>query len=116
MQIHLSEPPGDVLLFLTGQEEIDTACKILFEHMKALGLKVPKLLILPIYSTLPSEVQSCIFEPTPPGACKVVIATNVAETSLTIPNIYYVIDPAFLTQNAYNPQLGMDSLVVMPIL
>ncbi|KAF8167396.1 P-loop containing nucleoside triphosphate hydrolase protein [Crassisporium funariophilum] len=115
MQIHLSEPPGDVLLFLTGQEEIDTACEILFERMKALGPKVPELIILPIYSALPSEVQSRVFEITPPGARKVVIATNVAETSLTIPGIYYVIDPGFSKQNAYDPRLGMDSLVVMPI-
>ncbi|KAH8835584.1 P-loop containing nucleoside triphosphate hydrolase protein [Flagelloscypha sp. PMI_526] len=115
MQIHLSEPAGDILLFLTGQEEIDTACEILFERMKALGPKVPELIILPIYSALPSEVQSRVFEPTPPGARKVVIATNVAETSLTIPGIYYVIDPGFSKQNAYDPRLGMDSLVVMPI-
>ncbi|CAL1694638.1 unnamed protein product [Somion occarium] len=115
MQIHLSEPPGDVLLFLTGQEEIDTSCEILYERMKALGPKVPELMILPIYSALPSEVQSRVFEPTPPGARKVVVATNVAETSLTIPGIYYVIDPGFSKQNAYDPRLGMDSLVVMPI-
>ncbi|KAF9024147.1 P-loop containing nucleoside triphosphate hydrolase protein [Hymenopellis radicata] len=115
MQIHLSEPAGDILLFLTGQEEIDTACEILFERMKALGPKVPELIILPIYSALPSEVQSRVFDPTPPGARKVVIATNVAETSLTIPGIYYVIDPGFSKQNAYDPRLGMDSLVVMPI-
>lgn len=115
MQIHLSEPPGDILLFLTGQEEIDTSCEILYERMKALGPKVPELIILPIYSALPSEVQSRVFEPTPPGARKVVIATNVAETSLTIPGIYYVIDPGFSKQNAYDPRLGMDSLVVMPI-
>jgi ATP-dependent RNA helicase DHX8/PRP22 len=115
MQIHLSEPPGDILLFLTGQEEIDTSCEILYERMKALGPKVPELLILPIYSALPSEVQSRVFEPTPPGARKVVIATNVAETSLTIPGIYYVIDPGFSKQNVFDPRLGMDSLVVMPI-
>ncbi|KAJ8702089.1 DEAH-box ATP-dependent RNA helicase prp22 [Pleurotus ostreatus] len=115
MQIHLSEPSGGILLFLTGQEEIDTACEILYERMKALGPKVPDLIILPIYSALPSEVQSRVFEPTPPGARKVVIATNVAETSLTIPDIYYVIDPGFSKQNAFDPKLGMDSLVVMPI-
>ncbi|THH16647.1 hypothetical protein EW146_g4029 [Bondarzewia mesenterica] len=115
MQIHLAEPPGDILLFLTGQEEIDTSCEILYERMKALGPKVPELIILPIYSALPSEVQSRVFEPTPPGARKVVIATNVAETSLTIPGIYYVVDPGFAKQNAYDPRLGMDSLVVMPI-
>ncbi len=115
MQIHLTEPPGDILLFLTGQEEIDTACEILFERMKALGPNVPELIILPVYSALPSEMQSKIFDPAPPGSRKVVIATNIAETSITIDHIYYVIDPGFVKQNAYDPKLGMDSLVVTPI-
>ncbi|KAJ5121336.1 uncharacterized protein N7515_009297 [Penicillium bovifimosum] len=115
MQIHLTEPQGDILVFLTGQEEIDTACEILFERMKALGPTVPELVILPVYSALPSEMQSRIFDPAPPGGRKVVIATNIAETSITIDQIYYVIDPGFVKQNAYDPKLGMDSLVVTPI-
>lgn len=115
MQIHLSEPPGDVLLFLTGQEEIDTSCEILYERMKALGSSVPELIILPVYSALPSEMQSKIFDPAPLGSRKVVIATNIAETSITIDNIYYVVDPGFVKQNAFDPKLGMDSLVVTPI-
>ncbi|KAK2766748.1 DEAH-box ATP-dependent RNA helicase prp22 [Arachnomyces sp. PD_36] len=115
MQIHLTEPAGDILLFLTGQEEIDTSCEILYERMKALGPSVPELIILPVYSALPSEMQSRIFEPAAPGSRKVVIATNIAETSITIDQIYYVIDPGFVKQNAYDPKLGMDSLVVMPI-
>ncbi|KAJ3317198.1 DEAH-box ATP-dependent RNA helicase prp22 [Blyttiomyces sp. JEL0837] len=115
MQIHLSEPPGDILLFLTGQEEIDTAAEILFERMKALGPMVPELIILPVYSALPSEMQSKIFEPAPPGSRKVVIATNIAETSITIDGIYYVIDPGFVKQNTYDAKLGMDALVVVPI-
>ncbi|GAD98167.1 RNA helicase-like splicing factor (HRH1), putative [Paecilomyces variotii No. 5] len=115
MQIHLTEPAGDILLFLTGQEEIDTACEILYERKKALGPNVPDLVILPVYSALPSEMQSRIFEPAPPGGRKVVIATNIAETSITIDQIYYVIDPGFVKQNAYDPKLGMDSLVVTPI-
>lgn len=115
MQIHLAEPQGDILLFLTGQEEIDTSCEILYERMKALGPSVPELLILPVYSALPSEMQSKIFEPAPAGSRKVVIATNIAETSITIDQIYYVIDPGFVKQNAYDPKLGMDSLVVTPI-
>lgn len=106
------EPPGDILLFLTGQEEIDTACEVLFERVKALGPQVPELLILPVYAALPSEMQSRIFDPAPPGARKVVIATNIAETSITIDGIYYVIDPGFAKQNAYDPKLGMDSLIV----
>ncbi|KAH8925906.1 adenosinetriphosphatase [Atractiella rhizophila] len=115
MQIHLSEPEGDILLFLTGKEEIDTACEILYERMKSLGNSVPELLILPVYSALPSETQSKIFEPAPPGARKVVIATNIAETSITIDGIFYVVDPGFVKQKAYDPRLGMDSLVVTPI-
>lgn len=115
MQIHLSEPSGDVLLFLTGQEEIDTSCQILFERMKSLGPMVPELLILPVYSALPSEMQTRIFEPAPPGSRKVVIATNIAETSLTIDGIYYVVDPGFAKQKVYNAKIGMDSLIVAPI-
>ena len=115
MKIHLSEPPGDILLFLTGRVEIETAQQTLYQRTKALGPKASELIILPIYSALPSEVQSRVFEPTPPGARKVVIATNVAETSLTIPGIYYVVDPGFVKQSVYDPRLGMDSLMVMPI-
>ncbi|KAF7554515.1 hypothetical protein G7Z17_g2841 [Cylindrodendrum hubeiense] len=115
MQIHLTEPKGDILLFLTGQEEIDTSCEILYERMKALGPNVPDLLILPVYAQLPTEMQSRIFDPAPAGSRKVVIATNIAETSITIDEIYYVVDPGFVKQNAYDPKLGMDSLVVTPI-
>eukprot|EP00997_Jenningsia_sp_PLL12_P008999 NODE_586_length_1584_cov_79.541368_g482_i0.p1 GENE.NODE_586_length_1584_cov_79.541368_g482_i0~~NODE_586_length_1584_cov_79.541368_g482_i0.p1 ORF type:complete len:423 (-),score=148.07 NODE_586_length_1584_cov_79.541368_g482_i0:316-1584(-) len=115
MQIHVNEPPGDILLFLTGQEEIDTACQILYERMCKLGPKVPDLLILPIYSTLPSEMQSRIFEPAPLGGRKVILATNIAETSITVDGIYYVVDPGFSKQKVYNPKASMDSLVVIPI-
>ncbi|KAL0491769.1 ATP-dependent RNA helicase dhx [Acrasis kona] len=115
MQIHLTEPSGDILLFLTGQEEIDTACQILFERMKQLGNNVPELRILPIYSALPSEVQSQIFEPAPPGSRKVVVGTNIAETSITIDGIFYVVDPGFVKQNCYNAKTGVDSLMVVPI-
>lgn len=65
MQIHLTEPEGDVLLFLTGQEEIDTAAQILFERMKSLGPAVPELIILPVYSSLPSEMQVSLSQPSP---------------------------------------------------
>ena len=115
MQIHLTEPAGDILLFLTGKEEIDTSCEILFERMKALGPSVPELVILPIYGALPSEIASRIFEPPPPGGRKVVIATNIAETSITIDGIYFVVDPGFVKQTAYDAKLGMDRLQVTPI-
>ena len=115
MQIHLTEPEGDILLFLTGQEEIDTGCGILYERVKALGPSVPDLHILPVYSSLPSEMQTKIFEPAPPGSRKCVVATNIAEASLTIDGIFYVVDPGFAKQKVFNPKVGMDSLVVAPI-
>ncbi|KAL3314073.1 ATP-dependent RNA helicase dhx8, partial [Cichlidogyrus casuarinus] len=115
MQIHLTEPPGDILVFLTGQEEIDSGCELLYERMKALGPDVPELIILPVYAALPSEMQSRIFDPAPPGSRKVVIATNIAETSLTIDGIYYVIDPGFVKQKVYSSRSGMDQLIVTPI-
>lgn len=115
LQIHMTQPGGDVLVFLTGQEEIETCNEMLQERAKKLGSKIKELLILPIYSTLPSDLQARIFEPTPPGARKVVLATNIAETSLTIDGIIYVIDPGFCKQKSYNARTGMESLVVTPI-
>ena len=64
--------------------------------MQALGGNAPELIILPVYSALPSEMQTRIFEPAQPGSRKCVIATNIAETSLTIDGIYYVVDPGLL--------------------
>ena len=115
MQIHLTEPPGDILVFLTGQEEIDTTCQILNERMAALGDSAPALIVLPVYSAQPSEVQSRIFDSTPDGSRKCVVATNIAEASLTIDGIYYVVDPGFAKIKAFNPKLGMDTLIVSPI-
>ncbi|WVR05915.1 hypothetical protein IAU60_002941 [Kwoniella sp. DSM 27419] len=115
LQIHTTQPKGDILLFLTGQDEIEAAEENLKETMYALGDKVPELIIAPIYANLPSEMQSKIFEPTPEGARKVVLATNIAETSITIDGVVYVIDPGFVKQNNYNPKTGMSSLVVEPI-
>lgn len=115
LQIHLNEPPGDILLFLTGQEEIDSACKIMTERMARLGDEAPELIVLPVYSSLPAEKQSRIFEPTPAGSRKCVVATNIAEASLTIDGIYYVVDPGFAKIKCFNPKLGMDSLKVAPI-
>lgn len=113
-QIHMSQSSGDILVFLTGQEEIEAAEQNILETARKLGSKVPKMIVCPIYASLPSEIQSKIFEPTPPGARKVVLATNIAETSLTIDGIVYVIDPGFVKENVYDARTGMDSLVVTP--
>lgn len=113
-QIHLSQPRGDVLCFFTGQEEIEAAEMSLQDTARKLGSKVPELVICPIYANLPSELQTKIFEPTPPGARKVVLATNIAETSLTVDGVVYVIDPGFVKENVYNARTGMESLIVTP--
>lgn len=113
-QIHITQGKGDILVFLTGQEEIEAAEQNLQETARKLGSKVPEMVICPIYASLPSELQSKIFEPTPPSARKVVLATNIAETSLTIDGIVYVIDPGFVKENVYNARTGMESLVVTP--
>ncbi|BGP57914.1 hypothetical protein JCM8202v2_005568 [Rhodotorula sphaerocarpa] len=113
-QIHTTQPKGDILVFLTGQDEIEAAQESLEETARALGNKVAELMIAPIYASLPTEMQAKIFEPTPEGARKVVLATNIAETSITIDGVVYVIDPGFVKQNAYNPRNGMESLVVTP--
>ncbi|CAH0555809.1 unnamed protein product [Brassicogethes aeneus] len=115
LQIHATQPLGDILVFLTGQEEIETCQELLTDRVRRLGSKVKELLILPVYANLPSDMQAKIFEPTPPGARKVVLATNIAETSLTIDNIIYVIDPGFAKQNHFNSRTGMESLMVVPI-
>ncbi|KAM4601428.1 pre-mRNA-splicing factor ATP-dependent RNA helicase DHX16 isoform 2-T2 [Polymixia lowei] len=114
LQIHVTQPPGDLLVFLTGQEEIEMCCELLQERCRRLGSKISELLVLPIYANLPSDMQAKIFNPTPPGARKVVVATNIAETSLTIDGIIYVIDPGFCKQKSYNPRTGMESLIVTP--
>jgi len=116
LQIHVTQPlKGDILCFLTGQEEIDLAHEMLLQRTKGLGTKIGELIILPIYSALPTEMQARIFEKTPDTARKVVLATNIAETSITIDGIVYVVDCGFCKQTSYNPRTGMESLVVTPI-
>mmetsp|Transcript_15244 Transcript_15244/g.32017 ORF Transcript_15244/g.32017 Transcript_15244/m.32017 type:complete len:1035 (+) Transcript_15244:77-3181(+) len=114
LQIHLTQPLGDVLVFFTGQQEIEEAIDAISAKTRGLGTAVGELLVLPIYATLPTDMQAKIFEKTPEGARKVVLATNIAETSITIDNIVYVIDPGFCKQNTFNPRTGMESLIVVP--
>jgi len=83
--------------------------------MRGFGKEYPALFVLPVYSALPSEMQCRIFDPAPEGTRKCIVATNIAEASLTIDGIYYVVDPGFAKIKVYNPKTGMDSLIVSPI-
>jgi pre-mRNA-splicing factor ATP-dependent RNA helicase DHX38/PRP16 len=114
MQIHLQAPlPGDILVFMTGQEDIETTCEAIADKMSKLEKPTP-LLILPIYSQLATDLQVKIFEPAPEGVRKVVVATNIAETSLTIDGIKFVVDSGFCKLKTYNPRLGLDALLLCP--
>ena len=85
LQLHLAQPlPGDILVFLTGQDEIETLFALLRDRIERLPPTAPKLLVTPIYAALPSHEQLRVFEATPQGTRKVILATNIAETSITI--------------------------------
>ncbi|XP_954227.1 ATP-dependent helicase, putative [Theileria annulata] len=116
LNIHLNEKPGDILLFLTGEEDIETGIKILEERLNKLkNMNIPKLLLFPVYSALPQDQQQQIFQPAPPGTRKCILATNIAEASITIDGILYVIDPGLCKIKSYNPKTGMESLIITPI-
>eukprot|EP00656_Telonema_subtile_P017700 TRINITY_DN19539_c0_g1_i2.p1 TRINITY_DN19539_c0_g1~~TRINITY_DN19539_c0_g1_i2.p1 ORF type:complete len:697 (+),score=146.83 TRINITY_DN19539_c0_g1_i2:97-2187(+) len=122
VQIHTCEPVGDILVFLTGEEEIEDACRKISNEVRNSGPDVGPITCLPLYSTLPPALQQRIFEPAPPSrqpggapGRKCVVATNIAETSLTIDGVVYVIDPGFAKQKVYNPRIRVESLLVSPI-
>lgn len=114
-QLHIASGPGDILVFLTGQEEIELAQQNIESTMKLLAGRVRELIVCPLYANLPTDLQTKVFQPTPPGARKVILATNIAETSLTVDGVVYVIDAGYVKQNEYNAKSGMESLVVTPI-
>lgn len=114
LSIHLQSGPGDILVFMTGQEDIETTCEVLKERLALLN-NPGKLEILPIYSQMPADLQAKIFQPAPTGIRKVIVATNIAETSLTVDGIKYVVDTGYAKVNVYNPKMGMDTLQVTPI-
>jgi len=114
LAIHVSQGAGDILVFMTGAEDIEITCELVAERLKLLN-DPPKLLILPIYSQMPADLQAKIFDRAPPGVRKVIVATNIAETSLTVDGIMYVVDSGFSKLKVYNPKMGMDTLQITPI-
>ncbi|OJD12417.1 hypothetical protein AJ78_06981 [Emergomyces pasteurianus Ep9510] len=114
LAIHVSQGPGDILVFMTGQEDIEVTCELIAERLALLN-DPPKISILPIYSQMPADLQAKIFDKAPPGVRKVIVATNIAETSLTVDGIMYVVDAGFSKLKVYNPRMGMDTLQITPI-
>ncbi|XP_037533688.1 probable ATP-dependent RNA helicase DHX40 [Nematolebias whitei] len=122
LDVHTSEMSGDILVFLTGQSEIERACDLMFEKAENIDYRydvqdptVDGLLILPLYGSMPTDQQRQIFQPPPPGIRKCVVATNIAATSLTINGIKYIVDSGFVKQLNHNSRVGMDVLEVVPI-
>jgi pre-mRNA-splicing factor ATP-dependent RNA helicase DHX15/PRP43 len=122
LHIHECEGPGDVLVFLTGEQEIEQACQELREKANAMGQDRPELVVVPLYSSLSPQQQKRIFDRAPPPRVpggppgrKVVVSTNISETSLTIDGIVFVVDPGFSKQKVYNPRVRVESLLVSPI-
>ena len=122
MDIHLDQPQGDILVFLTGQSEIENACNRLFKGAENIDYEndvssseVQGMLILPLYGALSSEQQQKVFDPVQKGVRRVIIATNIAATSLTIDGVVYVVDSGFVKQLTFNPCTGLDNLEIVPI-
>ncbi|KZT52792.1 P-loop containing nucleoside triphosphate hydrolase protein [Calocera cornea HHB12733] len=118
LQVHIGQPPGDVLVFLPGQDDIESLAKSIRGYVPQLPPTKQKVLVLPLYGALPPDQQKKIFDPPPPGARKVVLATNIAETSITIPGIRYVIDTGLCKERSYHTRhggSGLDELLIKPI-
>ena len=113
--IHTQEPNGDVLVFLTGREEIETAIQKLSEMVASASRKAQVLQPLPLYAGLTTEEQMYVFSPAAENTRKVIFATNIAEASVTIDGIVYVVDSGFVKLRAFNPKTNIESLTAVPI-
>ena len=112
---HIQEPDGDILVFLTGREEIDKAMQLLSERAVTLHPKAQALQPLPLFAGLTTEEQMYVFEPAAENTRKVILSTNIAEASVTIDGIVYVIDTGFVKLRAYSPSSGIETLTPVPV-
>ncbi|XP_048253674.1 probable ATP-dependent RNA helicase DHX35 [Haliotis rufescens] len=115
MKIHFNQREGDVLAFLTGQEEVQRVVSMLIDEAKKLKKDDLKMKVLPMHGSLPASEQMKVFERTSRYVRKIVVATNIAETSITINGIVYIVDCGFVKIKAYNPTSGIESLVIVPV-
>jgi ATP-dependent RNA helicase DHR2 len=116
-KVHIEEKlPGDILVFLTGQEEIEDVKKTVEDYAMSLDPKVPRMVVLPLYGHQTNEQQQRVFAPIKGNNTrKVVLATNIAETSVTVPGVRYVIDCGKAKIKHFRPKLNLQSLLVKDI-
>ncbi|XP_057751575.1 probable pre-mRNA-splicing factor ATP-dependent RNA helicase DEAH4 isoform X2 [Arachis stenosperma] len=116
IDIHVREPEGDVLIFMTGQDDIEKLVSKLEDKVRSLEEgSCMDAIILPLHGSLPPELQVRVFSPPPPSCRRIIVATNIAETSLTVDGVVYVIDSGYVKQRQYNPSTGMYSLDIVQI-
>ncbi|CAO2829438.1 unnamed protein product [Amaranthus hypochondriacus] len=116
IEIHVKEPEGDILIFMTGQEDIEKLVNKLEDRVRNLEEgSVMDAVVYPLHGSLPPELQVRVFSPPPPNCRRFIVATNIAETSLTVDGVVYVIDCGYVKQKQYNPATGMYSLDVVKI-
>lgn len=115
-QVHTEEGAGDILLFLTGQEEIENMERLIRQRAAHLpNLLKLQLVPVPLYAALPPDEQLRAFQPAAPGERKVILATNIAETSVTIGGVRFVVDPGLVKMRGYSAKTGVESLVVTAV-
>lgn len=115
-QIHQEAPPShDILVFLTGQEEIEALARTCRDISKHLPDTCGPMTVVPLYASLPPTQQLRVFHPAPKGSRKVILSTNIAETSITISGIKYVIDTGMVKAKRYNPDSGLEVLAVQRV-
>ncbi|KAN0128525.1 Pre-mRNA-splicing factor ATP-dependent RNA helicase [Lactarius tabidus] len=115
VSIHRQHGRGDILVFLTGREEIDRCMEELMDAISSLPEKKPYLRPVALHSGLSMTEQMQIFEPSPTDSRKVVVATNIAEASITIEGVKFVVDCGFVKIRTYDGSIGLSSLKVVPI-
>jgi ATP-dependent RNA helicase DHX8/PRP22 len=116
IDIHVREPEGDILIFMTGQDDIEKLVSRLEEKVRSLAEgSCMDAIIYPLHGSLPPEMQVRVFSPPPPNCRRFIVSTNIAETSLTVDGVVYVIDSGYVKQRQYNPSSGMFSLDVIQI-
>ncbi|KAL2834201.1 P-loop containing nucleoside triphosphate hydrolase protein [Aspergillus cavernicola] len=115
-QIHYKEPiPGDILVFLTGQETVEALEHLVNEYAAGMDPALPKIQVLPLFAALPQVAQQRVFAPAPPRTRKIILSTNIAETSVTVSGVRYVVDCGKAKIKQFRTRLGLDSLLVKPI-
>lgn len=115
-QINYKEPlPGDILVFLTGQKSIESLEDLVKRNALDLRRDLPKLQVLPLFGALPQAAQQRVFQPASRMTRKVILATNIAETSVTVPGVRFVIDGGKAKVKQYRSEIGLDSLLTKAV-